>query len=85
MRIRWLKLNCQEQKEQKYTKGQIMSECIYEIINFPKYHRKMLIDFCPGRFYRLGTYVDCYAPLLLLLITEKKCASVNSGLAIIKT
>ena len=36
-------------------KGQIMSECIYEIINFPKYHRKNLIDFCPGRFYRLGT------------------------------
>ena len=37
-------------------KGQIMSECIYEIIDFPKYHRKNLIDFCPGRFYRLGTW-----------------------------
>ena len=36
-------------------KGQIMSECIYEIIDFPKYHRKNLIDFCSGRFYRLGT------------------------------
>ena len=36
-------------------KGQIMSECIYEIIDFPKYHQKNLIDFCPGRFYRLGT------------------------------
>ena len=36
-------------------KGQIMSECIYEIIDFPKYHQKILIDFCPGRFYRLGT------------------------------
>ena len=23
------------------TKGQIMSECIYGIINFPKYHRKI--------------------------------------------
>ena len=66
------------------SKGQIMSECIYDIINFPKYHRKNLIDFCPGRFYRLGTYVDCYAPLLIFLINEKKCASVNSGLAIIK-
>ena len=22
---------------------------------FPKYHRKNLIDFCPGRFYRLST------------------------------
>ena len=38
-----------------HTKGQIMSECIDEIIDFPKYHRKNLIDFCPGRFYRLGT------------------------------
>ena len=37
------------------SKGQIMSECIYEIIDFPKYHQKNLIDFCPGRFYRLGT------------------------------
>ena len=27
----------------KCDKGQIMSECIYEIINFPKYHRKNLI------------------------------------------
>ena len=37
------------------SKGQIMSECIYEIIDFPKYHRKHLIDFCLGRFYRQGT------------------------------
>ena len=36
------------------TKGQIMSECIYEIINFPKYQRKDMIDFYPGRFYGLG-------------------------------
>ena len=35
-------------------KGQIMSECIYEIIDFTKYHQNFLIDFCPGRFYRLG-------------------------------
>ena len=33
-------------------KGQIISECIYEIIDFPKYQN--LIDFCPERFYRLG-------------------------------
>ena len=32
-------------------KGQMKSECIYEIINFPKYHRKDLIDFC---HFRLG-------------------------------
>ena len=37
------------------SKGQILSECIYKIINFPKYHRKILIDFCPGKFYRQGT------------------------------
>ena len=37
------------------SKGQIISDCIYEIINFPRYHRKNLIDFCSGRFYRLGT------------------------------
>ena len=36
-------------------KGQTMSKCTYEIIDFPKYHWKNLIDFCPGRFYRLGT------------------------------
>ena len=36
-------------------KGQIMSECINEIIDFPKYQQKKLIDFCPGRFERLGT------------------------------
>ena len=36
------------------TKGQIMSECIYEIIDFPKYHQKNLIDFCPERLFRLG-------------------------------
>ena len=33
-----------------FTKGQIMSECIYEIIDFPKYYQKNLIDFCPRRF-----------------------------------
>ena len=31
------------------------SECIYEIIDFPKYHRKNLIDFCPESLFR------CYA------------------------
>ena len=36
-------------------KGQITSECIYKIIDFSKYHRKKLIDFSPGRFYRLCT------------------------------
>ena len=31
----------------KTSKGQMKSECIYEIIDFPKYYRKYLIDFCP--------------------------------------
>ena len=35
-------------------KGQMKSECIYEIIDFPKYHRKNLIDFCPVSLFRLG-------------------------------
>ena len=38
-------------------KGQIMSKCIYEIIDFPKYHWKNLLDFCPGRFYRPTRYM----------------------------
>ena len=35
-------------------KGKMKSECINEIIDFAKHHQKNLIDFCPGRFYRLG-------------------------------
>ena len=35
------------------SKGQMNSECIYEIINFQKYHRTNLIDFCSERFYRV--------------------------------
>ena len=35
-------------------KVQMISECIYEIIDFPKYHRKHLIDFCPESLFRLG-------------------------------
>ena len=35
-------------------KGQIMSECIYEIIDFPKYQQKNLIDFYPESLFRLG-------------------------------
>ena len=36
-------------------KGQMKSECIYVIIDFPKYHRKNLIDFCLERLFRVGT------------------------------
>ena len=36
------------------TKGQMKSECTYEIIDFPKYHQKNLKDFCPESLFRLG-------------------------------
>ena len=39
-------------------KGQIVSECNNEIIDFPKYHQNFLIDFCRGRFYRLVICFD---------------------------
>ena len=42
------------------SKGQMKSECIYEIINFPKYHSKYLIDFCPESLFRLA---PCLSPL----------------------
>ena len=31
-------------------KGQMKSECIYEIIDFPKYHRKKIDRFLPWKF-----------------------------------
>ena len=37
-----------------HIKGQIKSEYVYEIIDYPKYHRNFLIDFCPESFFRLG-------------------------------
>ena len=37
-----------------WPKGQMKSECIYEIIDFPKYHRIYLIDFCPESLFRLS-------------------------------
>ena len=33
------------------TKGQMKSECIYEIIDFPKYHQKFLINFRLGMLH----------------------------------
>ena len=33
--------------------GQMKSECIYEIIDFPKYHLTNLINICPGWLFRL--------------------------------
>ena len=39
------------------SKGQIMSECILWNHRFSKIPPKNLIDFCPGRLYRLGMLV----------------------------
>ena len=44
-----------------HTEGQMKSECIHEIIDFPKYHQKSLIDFCPEMLFRVGklcTHLD---------------------------
>ena len=41
-----------------HTKGQVMSKCIDKIIDFPKYHRKKLIDFCPESLFRLKNIQD---------------------------
>ena len=35
-------------------KGQMKSECIYQIIDFPKYQRKNLMDSYPESLFRLG-------------------------------
>ena len=39
------------------TKGQIKSECKYEVKIFPNYERNIFMNFCPASLYRLGTYV----------------------------
>ena len=36
-------------------KGQLISECPFDAWKFSKIPPKNLIDFCPGRFYTLGT------------------------------
>ena len=36
-------------------KGQLISECPFDAKIFSKIPPKNLIDFCPGRFYTLGT------------------------------
>ena len=36
------------------SRGQMKSECIYEIIDFPKYQRKNLINICPESLFWLG-------------------------------
>ena len=30
-----------------FDKGQLMSECLFDVLNFPKKQRKNLINFCP--------------------------------------
>ena len=50
------------------TKGQMKSECIYEIIDFPKYHWKNLIDFCHESLFRLGMLCTWLSRVALRII-----------------
>ena len=43
-------------------KGQMKSDCMYEIINFPKHCRKDLIYFCPESLFRLGMLCSMHSP-----------------------
>ena len=51
-------------------------ECIYEIIDFPKYHWKNLIDFSPESSFRLGI-LNTH----LSRVAFKKITCVDSQLA----
>ena len=42
---------------QTNVKGQLISECPFDAWKFSKIPPKNLIDFCPGRLYRLGMLV----------------------------
>ena len=55
------------------------SECIYEIVHFPKYHRKNLIDFCPERLFRLGMLCTHLSRVTLFIIkTNHMYQSIKS-------
>ena len=63
-----------------------MLECIYKIFDFPKYHRKNLVDFCPGRSYRPALEGArrrrCRGQLLLQLAVEPpRCLGGRAGAA----
>ena len=61
------------------SKGQMKSECIYEIITFPKYHRINLIDFCPESLFRLGMLrTDLSRVALRILKTNHMCWRLTS-------
>ena len=40
--ILWLELSLYP------SKGQLISECLFDVLNFPKKQRKNLTNFCPG-------------------------------------
>ena len=53
-------------------KGQMKSDCIYEIIDFPKYSWKKLKDFCPESLFRLG--ISCtHLSKVTLRIIKTNC------------
>ena len=45
-----------------WPKDQMKSECIYEIIDIPKYHQIYLIDFYPESLFRLGMLCSMHSP-----------------------
>ena len=49
-------------------KGQMKSKCIYEIIDFPKYHPKNLIDFCSESLFGLGMVCTHLSRVVLRII-----------------
>ena len=50
------------------SKGQMKSKRIHEIIDFPKYHRKNLIDFCPESLFRLDMVCTHLSRVVLRII-----------------
>ena len=55
-------------------KGQMKSDCIYEIIDFPKYHRKKLTDFCPKIFF----FFNRHYSLLSFRLPQRILIHINS-------
>ena len=49
-------------------KGQMKSDCIHESIDFPKYHRKNMTDFCPESIFRLGMLCTLLSRVSLRII-----------------
>ena len=51
-----------------HTKGQMKSESVHEIIDFPKYPPENLINFCPESLFRLGMLCTYLSRVALRII-----------------